>query len=63
MFVNLLPYCPRDLQLGGIDGAGAAGHKLGGLLGRFILTQLCLLPPQLLLGSKLKFENFGLFWP
>ena len=23
MFVNLLPYCPRDLQQGGIDGAGA----------------------------------------
>ena len=44
LFVNLLPYCPRDLQLGGIDGAGAAGHKLGGLVGRFILTQLCLLP-------------------
>ena len=27
LFVNLLPYCPRDLQLGGIDGDGALAIK------------------------------------
>lgn len=33
MCVNLLPYCPRDLQLGGIDGGEALPainfHQLG----------------------------------
>ena len=27
LFDNLLPYCPRDLQLGGIDGDGALAIK------------------------------------
>ena len=50
MFVNLLPYCPRDLQQGGIDGAGAllaikceGGWMVGGVFIR-VLAQLSPLP-------------------